>query len=88
MSWGDIMTGDGDGDSVRSRLAEFFPTLGLRFECDKCGKPCKRDSAADYAAGAFHEGTGAERPTWYCSDCDTHYRREDSDGPTFDPFSD
>ena len=69
-----VKTARNTHQTVKSRIS----ILPDRKVCDKCGNVTEASSAADPAEGAFFEDyVGMERPTWYCSACDTHYRRED-----------
>jgi hypothetical protein len=62
-------------DKVRSAL----PWLP-EFKCPECGELCEASRAHDPQTGAFYEGNNAERPSWYCDECDTHYRRDETGG--------
>ena len=45
--------------------------------CDKCGLQCEASRAYDPHTAAFHAEHNGKVPTWYCENCDTHYRREE-----------
>ncbi len=60
--------------TVKSRIS----ILPDKKVCEECGAVTEVSTAADLIEGGFFERyPGMERPTWYCSECDTHYRRED-----------
>ena len=63
-------------NAVKSRIS----ILPDNETCEKCGAVMEASTAADPQEGAFFdEYVGNERPTWYCSECDTHFRRERED---------
>lgn len=67
-------------NQVQSRLS----ILPDKETCERCGGVLEQSTEHDPIEGAFFERyAGGDRPTWYCEDCDTHFRRDD-DGPTFD----
>lgn len=54
--------------------------------CPECELPCEHSQAYDPIEGGFYKGQGGERPTYYCENCDTHYRRESKSRVTFSPW--
>jgi len=64
-------------DTVR-RVKAKLSILPDRFVCPECLAPCEPDKTHDPVEGGFYERyPGGERPSWYCKECDTHYRREE-----------
>lgn len=61
-------------DAVKSRLSIFDDEA---ISCKHCGATTVPSRTYDAAAAAFHAETNGERQTWYCEDCDTHYRRDE-----------
>ena len=70
-----VETARNAGKTVKSRIS----ILPDRKVCEKCGDVTEASTADDPVEGAFYDQyLGSERPTWYCSECDTHYRRDDN----------
>jgi len=67
-----------------NRVKAKLSLLPEKPQCDKCGGLMETSSADDPREGAFYDRyPRGERPTWYCADCETNYRREKDDDVTF-----
>jgi transcription elongation factor Elf1 len=49
-----------------------------RFVCPKCEEICVADYTYDPDTASFHAETNGQVPSWYCSNCETHYHREET----------
>jgi len=56
------------------------------FDCPECGAQCKASHCYDSQEAAFYGHSNGERPSWYCSECEKHYRRESDSGFSLSPF--
>jgi len=80
------MAKESDGFDLREAIEnganavrETFAFLGVEREahvCPDCQTACEPSRTYDHRRAAFDSG---ESPSWYCSECDTHYVREVSD---------
>jgi len=62
----------GDG-SISNRAKSLLPWLPDPYECPECSRLCDADHTYSPQEAAFHPGGMV--PSWYCKECDTHYRR-------------
>ena len=69
-------------DAVKNTLS----ILDKPMSCKHCGATTEPSRAYDPQEASFYSQTNGERPTWYCENCDTHYRREE-DGVTSKVFA-
>lgn len=84
---------DADGwlsDAVESgenAVREFASFLGVRQEkhvCPDCNEACEKATTYNPDTAAFD---GGACPSWYCSECDSHFVREaDDDSHTMDLY--
>ena len=73
------------GGSLANRVAGFIPWLPT-FDCPNCSGRCEASETYDPDEAAFFAESNGIRPSWYCENCDTHYRREVDSKFTFDPW--
>jgi len=68
---------DADGSTARSAVQSALSWI-RGHECPECGDTCEMSHAYDRQEAAFYAESNGTRPTWYCAECDQHYRREDT----------
>jgi Pyruvate/2-oxoacid:ferredoxin oxidoreductase delta subunit len=64
-------------DTVKERTSSVLWWVPDPIPCDNCGLVCEESSTYDPQTAAFHAETNGEVPTWYCENCEIHYRRGD-----------
>lgn len=62
-------------DAVRPSISSLLFILDEPMECKQCGATTEAARAYDPQTAAFHAEYNGKAPTWYCNDCDQHYRR-------------
>lgn len=70
----DLLIGDDSG--AVTAVKEFLGIQTEIFTCPDCNAACEESTTYNAATAAFD---GGACPSWYCSECDTHYVRESDD---------
>lgn len=72
-------------DALKNVGNKLFPWLE-HHTCDACNAVCEPATTYDPNRAAFYDG---DAPSWYCSECETHFVREPESGelPTADLYN-
>jgi hypothetical protein len=63
------------GDAVSRSISSLLFILDEPIDCEQCGATTEAARAYDRDRAAFHAEYNGQAPTWYCENCDQHYRR-------------
>lgn len=66
-----------DGREIITEYTEFLGIRREAFVCPDCNTACEEARTFDPRRAAFD---GGESPSWYCSECESHFVREVDDG--------
>lgn len=60
-------------ETARESVKNLISWLPDPYECDQCGRLCDAETTYSAQEAAFYPM--GEVPSWYCPECDRHYRR-------------